>query len=156
MTTTYQSITVPEELENYFSGLDSYDQPYFLLVSSNAGEDTVNAAIQESVKQLPEDEIHHGGSLTIKEGLIFVALETENDFIQLFVSKVTESLNKQGENVFISVFRHNCLGEGAETFKWCTQLLDEVLENQQGDSAVLYNDFTDRENWPGLSKYNSQ
>lgn len=150
-TTTFDKITLSEELDDYLSELDSYDQPYFLLLNSDADVNKVNEIAIKVIKA--EDSVSEAGSSVIDKDLLFITFESESEPTKAVVNKIISELKEQNIKVFISVFAHNCLGDAKETFKWGTQLLDEVIENADDNSSVSFNDFTDRDNWPGVSKY---
>jgi len=92
-------------------------------------------------------------SFRLTEDLLFVCLDYSIDGVEAIIAEIMRILGTEGSLVHIAVFHHNCLGEGWETFDWTTRLLSEVILKSPADSAVEYNDFCDKENWPGIGKY---
>lgn len=147
----YNKLEIPERLNNYFSSMDGYDQPYFILVNFDAESVFAEALAQEAVER--EDDVYSSGSLIIDEDLVFLAIDCEKETINAIADNLVSFFEEEDIKVWVSVFCHNCLGEALETFKWCVYQLDEALEFSKNKSTILINDFTDRGNWPGIEKY---
>lgn len=147
----YKNLEIPERLNNYFSSMDGYDQPYFILLNFDGDAELAEELAQEAVKN--EDDVYSKGSLIIDEDLVFLALDCEKETIKTIADNFVSFFKEKDMSVWVSVFCHNCLGEPEETFKWCVYQLDETIELSKDKSNILINDFTDRANWPGITKY---
>lgn len=150
----YNKITIPKKLDDYFKSIeDGYDDPYFVLVKVNENIDDKENTLKESLES--QESVYVSDSLKIDEEFLFFTIDCSilalHDVFDNFVAKHRE----MDKLVYVSVFHHNCLGKPQETFKWGAQLLDEVID-QSSKSSILYNDFSDKKNWPGIEKYMSQ
>lgn len=141
---------IPESVCNYFKGMDSYDDPCFMLISTDKSMTPLMDKIDSIVGSNKSSE---NISILINDTLYFASLDCSNKKIHSIISKVQKGMRKVDVNTHISAFRHNCLGEPEKTFLWCGMLLDEVFDEYGSESGYKINDFQDRNNWPGIDKY---
>ena len=148
----FNSIENTEVLETYFDSLDEYDAPYFCAIHMKEGMDVFISKFTTLLNSIEDSlGIHH---IKIKEDLLFFTF----DIFEEDASKLKEStLNILTENHLlakIAIFHHNCLGEPTNTFRWSTQLLEQIMTKTPSNIATIeINDFADRENWPGIEEY---
>ncbi|MGI0117906.1 hypothetical protein [Zooshikella sp. RANM57] len=136
-------------LKVLFDSFDDYYDPYFILISYIESTDLVFNLCSSWIRK-NEDDLYGCDWFDVKENLMFICISCERDKVNEFVY---ELINGMKSITHISVFRHNCIGKPTETFKWTTQLLEETAQDSTNKSAVGINDFTDRENWPGIERY---
>ena len=143
----------PETLKNvqtYFEGLDDYDAPYFMVLKATEKMDDVVSTLTEVV------ETHEPYSCTaflLTEDLLLVSIDFEEEEIHALIDDAMQKLTQDNIRTHIAVFHHNCLGKASETFDWANQLLAETIKRSPDESAVAFNDFADKDNWPGLQAY---
>ncbi|VVS90979.1 hypothetical protein [Desulfoluna spongiiphila] len=151
----YDNLTLPNDAKSYLQGLDDYDDPYFICVKANKDEKQATELLKEALNS--KAEIFYGvAAFAIDERLFLLAIDAETDAIFDFSHELKTTFTDHGLIAHISVFHHNCLGEAMETFKWCTQLLEKVMKESPDASAIGVNDFSGRENWPGIGEYQDQ
>ena len=151
----YDTLTLPEDAKSYLEGLDDYDDPYFICIKVNKDEKQAAELLKEALSSKAE-ALYSVAAFAIGEGLFLLSIDAETEDISELTHGMKTTYTNHGLMAHISVFRHNCLGEGMETFKWCTQLLEEVLKGSPDESAIGVNDFSDRDNWPGIAEYQDQ
>ena len=139
---------LPEDINEYFEELDSYDDPYFILLESADKNNQIIDLLIE--KEFNEDDIFQ---IDDKQVLLIMSSEPKN--IKIFMNNLITLLSEHNITISAAVFHHNCIGSAWETFAWSQQLLAEVVAKNSGESIVEYNDFSDSKNWPGLEKYRS-
>ncbi len=150
--TQFQQLKLLEnsELITLFNEFDAYYDPYFVLIKSplvRTGE-----FVQLCRDWIPshEDDLSGVDFNQLSDELLFFCISCDREVMDSFISLIMDSVDTP---VYLAIFRHNCLGDPMETLKWCSQLLEEAEANSIGESALGLNDFTDRENWPGIDKY---
>ncbi|VFQ47120.1 hypothetical protein [Desulfoluna butyratoxydans] len=151
----YDTLTLPEDAKSYIDGLDDYDDPYFICIKVNKDEKQATGLLKKALNSKNE-AFYSVAAFAIGDGLFLLSIDAEKEDISDFANGMKITCTDHGLVAHISVFRHNCLGEAMETFKWCTQLLEEVMKGSPDASAIGVNDFTDRGNWPGIAAYQGQ
>jgi hypothetical protein len=148
----FDGLRINEKLSSYFEGLDDYDDPYFIMISCESDISLAVKSVMVAVRA-HEDDIYGCESFELNSLLTLISINCEVEVIKKLSTAILESVNSKELIVHISVFHHNSLGEPLETFKWSTQLLEEVIQESENKSAIEINDFSDRENWPGIERY---
>ena len=148
----FQNLTLPEDAKEYLENLDDYDDPYFMCVKVLKENDQMMKVVNDTLSSYGE-ELYGIEGFRLEEGLILLSIDAEKEHIQALSTDLKDNLTTHGFLTHIAVFHHNSLGEAMETFKWSTQLLEELLEASPDESAIGINDFSDRGNWPGIEKY---
>ncbi len=141
---------IPNPIKTYLKSMDDYDDPCFLLINTDQNIAPLINAIDSVIDS---EEIYSKESIAISDKLHFFSLDGNDETITHIVTKVHDTLGSLNIQLYQSAFRHNCLGEPEETFKWCCELLAEVGDEFSGNSGYKINDFKDRDNWPGIEKY---
>ena len=133
------------DIDTYLSKLGGYDDPYLVLLKSDAELGFMKNVILETIDtEMDEDEYDFVTAvLTIEDDLIFVAIDCGVEEIKLISQKIISKLEEEHTKVHIAVFHHNSLGKPRETYSLCTQLLAETVQSSREKSAVSYNDFSD-------------
>lgn len=139
---------IPEDINEYFEELGSYDDPYFILLESTDKSDEIIDLFIEDGND--EDDIFQ-----LDDNRILFMTSSNPKSIKVLLNALTTLLSENNIIISAAVFHHNCIGSAWETFAWSQQLLAEVVSNNIGESIVEYNDFCDSKNWPGLEKYRS-
>jgi hypothetical protein len=138
------------EFNAYLSALDSYDQPYFILVKSSLLDETVTKAITDS--SATNYEQNYCEHFTLADGVSVFCGEYDPDLVQSFVKEIMTMVSSDASPAGISVFCHNCLGEPSDTIKHLVEQFETANTDASGKSFIAFNDFTG-DDWPGMQSY---
>ncbi|WP_128732309.1 hypothetical protein [Pseudoalteromonas sp. PS5] len=139
-----------EAVRLQFQKLDSYDDPCLVFITTNH---TVQWCHNTLHNILQAEGISHSDILAVSENTHFFLCYCDPTTIQVFVDEVVAVAVSADITTFLSVFRHNCLSNPKETFRWCTQQLQGLIENSSDNVGAALNDFRDKANWPGIADY---
>jgi hypothetical protein len=146
-------IDLTMQLQQEVSQLDDYDDPCFISVytslDSDAFSDTLGRCCDDVGLEL--DDFITLESEGEADRLFYFSLSGDYRDIGLFADALASDL--QAHNGYVSVFRHNPIGEPQQTLLWCWVQLQRLVELPSPDARVAINDFTDRQRWPGLNGY---
>ncbi|MFS1460931.1 hypothetical protein BCT35_16760 [Vibrio lentus] len=148
----FNSLEISKELSSYIGGIDDYDDPYFVILSCESNLDLAVKSMVDVAKTY-EDDLYSCEAFELNHSLVLFSISCAMKTINAVSNRVLDSISATGLLVHISVFHHNSLGEALETFKWSTQLLEEVIQESGNKSSIGVNDFSDRENWDGIVRY---
>ncbi|MCL1137870.1 ankyrin repeat domain-containing protein [Shewanella pneumatophori] len=145
----FDGLELEDVLREYLAGLDDYDEPYFISIKLNICSESAIKMLIPKLDHL-DDDIY---AFKLDKQLLLLSLECEVDEVKSLANILLSAFAENDVIAQIAVFHHNCLGTPIDTFKWSTQLLEELIDKSPSESAVEFNDFSDRSNWPGLSAY---
>ncbi len=139
---------LPNDIKETFKQLDSYDEPCFVFLYSNADITTQESVLTSVLKDIIGGEF---ALQALQQNVTFTTLDCDHIDARTVAESTVNKLEEQQVSAKVSVFRHNALSSHAETFDWGVQQLLSLLEQPQ--TAFAVNDFTDRRNWPGIEQY---
>jgi len=148
----FDSLKISSALNGYLNSLDSYDDPYFMLISCEHDLVLATKGTVEIIKTLG-DEVYGCDVFELSASINLFSISGETETIQQLSSDLVAQFKAEELIVHISIFHHNCLGKPLETFKWSTQLLEQIIKESANCSGISINDFTDHQNWPGIEQY---
>jgi len=138
---------LPEAIKAMFAQVDSYDDPCFLYIYSNQAIKVQNQTLSTLVDGICASLIP---LTSISQNVSFTYLFCDYVDARVVTESLAQSLSQQDEQVKVALFRHNCIGDLAETYDWGIQQLLALIP---GESSFAINDFTDQKNWPGVAQY---
>ncbi|MBN3573029.1 hypothetical protein [Vibrio neptunius] len=146
-TITPQIQQAPEAVKTVLKQFNSYDEPCLVLLYCDAEQEVVNAAFKQVLEQ---NRCEASNWISLEKHLRFCHLFCNYQNANFFAFDLTDILSQQGYQAKVSLFRHHCLCQPEDTYRWnVTQLLD-LLET---DDLVAINDFCDTRHWQGISQY---
>ncbi|ERB64204.1 hypothetical protein G3U99_25490 (plasmid) [Vibrio coralliilyticus OCN008] len=138
---------IPEAVTTVLNQFTSYDEPCLVLLYSDAPQEVVDAAFEQVLEQ---NRCEASNWLVLETHVRFCHMFCNYQNANFFAFDLTDILQQQGYQAKVSLFRHHCLGQPEDTYRWnITQLL-ALLET---DDPVAINDFCDTRHWQGISQY---
>ncbi|WP_417762798.1 hypothetical protein [Shewanella sp.] len=148
VTLLQQSQPVQQTLQT----LDSYDDPCFVVMDCGKLPPT---DLHEFLTEQLSIELYTSDWQIINGRLLFVYIDMDKDDALILVDELTAHLaEQQALETKVSVFRHNPIGNAADTLIMTIMQLDELLQN--AEQSVALNDYKDRRNWPGIDNYRAR
>ena len=138
------------ETAELLAQLGQYDDPFLMVCYSDISADSRAELISQS---LESEGISLSPIVHLNESVSFSLAFCNTETMQVIADYLIDLHDKQGCVGYLSVFRHNCLSKPTRTFDWAVQQLSQLLDKQEQFSQLAINDFTDPENWPGISMY---
>lgn len=138
---------VPEAVKTVLKQFNSYDDPCLVLLYCDATQEVVDAAYQQVVEQ---NHCEASNWLYLQPNLRFCHLFCNYQNANFVAHDLTDILTQQGYQAKVSLFRHNCMGEAEDTYRWNVTQLLALLETSD---PVAINDFCDTRHWQGISQY---
>ncbi|WP_420590670.1 hypothetical protein [Bacterioplanoides sp.] len=146
-------INLTLQLQQQVSQLGDYDDPCFVSVCTSLDSDAFGGILDQCSydADLELEDFMTIESETEQDRLFYFSLDGDYGDIGIFAEALAAQL--EAYKGYVSVFRHNPIGEPQETLFWCWVQLQRLIESPADASRVAINDFTDRQRWPGLSGY---
>ncbi|MBA5762512.1 hypothetical protein H2O73_09165 [Vibrio sp. 404] len=138
---------LPEAVKSIFNQIDSYDDPCFLFLYSNQAINVQNSALLNAVDGICDDIIP---LTSIGQNVSFTYLFCDYVDARVVTESLAKSLSQLDAQAKVALFRHNCIGDLAESYDWGIQQLLAVISDQR---SFAINDFTDQKNWSGVDQY---
>lgn len=141
--------TLTPEVKSLFQKLDDYDDPCMIFLYAKSDEQWRDQILKQAMQQIDSCSEVVPLSEEVSFCLCFCNVET----IQVVAFDIERAIESNDTKAFISIFRHDCLSNPAETFHWGGMQLEKLLETNKANEPVAINDFQDKVNWPGIEQY---
>ncbi|CAH0533208.1 hypothetical protein VST7929_01072 [Vibrio stylophorae] len=139
--------TIPDDIHSQLKQLGDYDDPCLLFIYSDAEKAPMQAIVQQVYCSQGQTDVL---LYAVTEQLSFSYLFCDAKAAIALAQQLTTALNAHGMASKVSLFRHNCLGDIAQTYQWGLLQLSNLMADT---SCYAVNDFTDKANWPGIALY---
>uniref|UniRef100_UPI0030DB61BC hypothetical protein n=1 Tax=Vibrio caribbeanicus TaxID=701175 RepID=UPI0030DB61BC len=141
--------TLTPEVKSLFQKLDDYDDPCMIFLYAKSDEQWRDQILKQAMQQIDScSEV-----VPLSEEVSFCLCFCDVETIQLVAFDIERAIESNDKKAFISIFRHDCLSNPAETFHWGGMQLEKLLETNKASEPVAINDFQDKVNWPGIEQY---
>ncbi|GLT16602.1 hypothetical protein GCM10007938_03780 [Vibrio zhanjiangensis] len=138
---------IPDTVKAVLKQFSSYDDPCLVLLHCSATQEVVEATYQQVVET---NDCEASKLLCLEQNIRFCHLFCDYRNANFIAHDLTDTLNQQGYAAKISLFRHNCITDVQDTYRWNVTQLLALLESSD---PVAINDFCDKHNWQGISQY---
>jgi len=125
---------ISEQLDEYFIGLGGYDDPYFIAFEVEGASEALISNIESEYENL-------SGVFLIDDNRGLISIDSEPDEIKQFAERLVAFAGQKHLAMKCAVFHHNCLGSARETYDKTLKLLTEIVDSDDVNENVKYNDF---------------
>ncbi|WP_434339373.1 hypothetical protein [Motilimonas cestriensis] len=138
------------EVQQALKALGSYDNPCFVLVCSKAKRQQLHSAFTYGATYA---EMALTELIALAPNTQLLLVEGEYSEIKILVDATLEYLKENNQLTWMAVFRHNPIGQPSDTLRWNVTQLQQLIADNRLHSRIALNDYTDRQNWPGIKQY---
>ncbi|MCE2570369.1 hypothetical protein [Motilimonas eburnea] len=139
-----------EQVQQQLAELGSYDSPCFILITSNAAQQSVRKALNVGASRA---QIAISEPITLTKDTWLLVVNEAHTEVKILANEMLTLVKESGSLIWIGVFRHNSIGNPQQTLRWNVQQLQSLIQDNQNTSGLAINDFTDKRNWPGIEPY---
>ncbi|WP_104041385.1 hypothetical protein [Vibrio hyugaensis] len=138
---------IPDAVKTVLKQFGSYDDPCLVLLYCDATQDVIDAAYQQVVEK---NDCEVSNWLYLEQNIRFCHLFCDYRNANFIAHDLTDVLSHKGYVAKVSLFRHNCIGDTQDTYRWNVTQLLALLETSD---PVAINDFCDKHQWQGINQY---